>query len=280
MTMSLYHLGIGSSPLSPFRRQFSSSAESTGFSKSLSSAIAKDGAGDADDELSDQESADAKSSPGEDDDLTQDSRDILVDRLNDLLQHLSTGASLRGRDVTALHSKVDEMEKMLASDPPQKSVRYRRAQQRSSILQLASPLPVVRDSSSAETAEDEHHPDYWGFTVTPPKRQPIHRLAGPSSRQTMAEEPSVTDPDTPEKVEAKISSEVADRLVVEAEKLCTELNTVLKNLQDRREESDARPLGPFYAPILPLSSLANCSNSISTRCSLIEQRAQLQESWS
>lgn len=279
MTMSLYRLGIGSSPLSPLRRQFSSSFSNN----SASPAATRDGVAGADDELSEPDFS-SRDSPSnnedDDDDLTQDSKDVLVDRLNDLLKRLSAGGSLGGANITTLHAKVDEMEKVLASDHHKPS-RPTRVRQRPSILQLASPLPIVRSSSSPKTPEEQHHPDYWGFSRTPPRQQlasPFYERSSPAKRA----EQSLTNFQTEtldEEDEPRISSEVADSLVTEAEKLCTELSAVVKNLQDRREESDARPLAPLCQVLCPVHP-ANIWYSISTRCSLIEQRLQLSESWS
>lgn len=281
MTMSLYRLGIGSSPLSPLRRQFSSSFSNN----SASPAVTRDGGADADDELSEPDFRNRESWSGnedDDDDLTQDSKDVLVDRLNDLLKRLSSGGSLGGADVSTLHAKVDEMEKVLASDRHHKPSRLNRVRQRPSILQLASPLPIARADSSPQTPEEQQHPDYWGFSRTPPQQQlapPLSELFSPRDNAKDLSTHLQTQP-VDEEEEPKISSEVADSLVIEAEKLCLELSAVVKNLQDRREESDARPLAPFCR--VPFTQFVQLTLwcSISTRCSLIEQRLQLSESWS
>lgn len=282
MTMNLYRLGIGSSPLSPLRRQFSSS-----FSHNNNPAtLAKDRSADADDELSEEESetGDTSCDGDHDDDLTQDSKDVLVDRLNDILQRLSTGGGLGGANISILHGQVDEMEKVLASDHHKPS-RPKTPRQRPSLLQLASPLPIVRSSSGTKISDDAQHPGYWGFTSTPPSRQPVPPFSeGSSPVITATAVDQLFISTTPprfhgEDEESEMPSEVADSLVQEAEKLCKELNAVLKNLQDRREESDARPLAPFLPPLFPTCP-ANMLHSISTRCSLKEQKLQLNESWS
>ncbi|KAB5582730.1 hypothetical protein GE09DRAFT_1076213 [Coniochaeta sp. 2T2.1] len=282
MALNFFRLGIGTSPLSPFRRQFSSNFSNP----SVSPSVTREGTAEADDELSERESGNqgppSDENSGEDDDLTQDSKDVLVDRLNDLLKRLSSG-NLGGANITSLHAKVDEMEKVLASDH-RKPTRPDRVRQRPSILQLASPLPIVRGDTGPRTPEQQHHPDYWGFTRTPPRRQAGHAVSDvfTDTPDSISKEPSVADsrtehhdkPDVP-----KLSSDDADRLVAEAEKLCLELNTVVKNLQDRREESDARPLAPLCQPRSRFHPTNSCC-SISMRCSLIEQRLQLRESWS
>ena len=285
--MNFFRLGIGTSPLSPFRRQFSSN-----FSiPSVSPSITREGTAEADDELSELDYGNYEPPSDEDnedeDDLTQDSKDVLVDRLNDLLMRLSSG-NLGGANITTLHAKVDEMEKVLASDH-HKLMRPDRLQQRPSTLQLASPLPIVRGDTGlgnprTRTPEQQPHPDYWGFTRTPPRRQPDPPVSDvfADAPENTAREALITDsqPDYPDEPEVpKLSSDDADQLVAEAEKLCLELNLVVKNLQDRREESDARPLAPLCL-LLSICQSANFQSSISTRCSLIEQRLQLRESWS
>lgn len=260
MTLNLYHLGIGSSPLSSLRRQFSSSFSS----KRVSPVVTRDGAVEADDELSEDGFGNRDPSPGnegDDDDFSQDSQDVLLERLNDLLNRLSTGRSLEGANLTTLHAKVDEMEKVLSSDHHRKPARPGRVQQRRSILQLASPLPIIRGDGAPKTPEEQHHPDYWGFSKTPPRRQ----LAPVSSELSIAtdksKDMSLTGVQTPaaDRVEEpKVSSGAADILVAEAEKLCTELNAVVKNLQDRREESDARPLTAFC------QAFRRCSQSLTS----------------
>ncbi|KAK3387635.1 hypothetical protein B0H63DRAFT_470565 [Podospora didyma] len=130
---SLHRLGIGSpSPLSPLLRQFSTPPQNgnTNFRS-----VGRD---DADDELSeeddrhssgeddiDEDSSDPEH--GQDDDLAQDSKDVLIQRLSDLLQHLSTKGSTRGIQEAAilsgLHVKVDEMEEVMFAKGNAKSPR-------------------------------------------------------------------------------------------------------------------------------------------------------------
>lgn len=275
---------------------------------------------DADDELSDATENDNgiyenDGSSDEDADLTQDSKDVLMDRINDLLHRLAIGGSLKGENISSLHAKVDEMEKVLASDHG-KPVRPRSIRRTPSLMQLASPLPVIRRDSIADGADERHQErSYWGLPVTPNK--PLaHRFSEPSGPTTAIKDPFIEQQhvngyplgeglqrndesqqdgepqlddelyqdgehldeqqvDATDHEEVQIPSTVAEQVVHEAEKLCAELNTVLRNLQDRREESDARPLSNPPSPPHPLTS-----RSISTRCSSIEQKMQLEESWS
>lgn len=435
MTMSLYRLGIGSpSPLSPLRRQFSSSLSAR---NSPSSVLVKDGSVDADDELTDltgEQGLEAAEVEDDDDDLTQDSKDVLVDRLTDLLHRVS-GEPLHGDNISALHAVVDDMEMVLGDKEPRKPTRPKTASVSSPILQLASPLPVVRSNAAPKTTRQDlvlreapttptkqqsPQPQFSPFPSAAElasmtleefkawkQRQLDQRLKAPPKFDVPVESVPWAAPEVPndptevtdnftseveqpspqthfmhlpsaseldamsiEEIEAlerrfekwrlkrghslddpvdlpvrtkqqspqhqssplpnledldaltpaefgalekrildwrltirrpKIDSpaaavpriipqvpdedptEVADALVVEAEKLCAELNTVVKNLQDRREESDARSLVPFSIPLFfPSARLTFffSSHSICTRCSLIEQRVPLKESWS
>lgn len=259
MTLNLYRLGIGSLPLSPLRRQFSSSFSSQG----AFPAVTRDGAADADDELSEHDfggRAPSSDDEGDDDDLSQDSKDVLVDRLNDLLQRLSTSGSLEGANITTLHVKVDEMEKVLSRDHRHKPARPTSVVQRRSILQLASPLPIVQGKGAQRTPDEEHHPDYWGFSKTPPRQQLAPAYSELSIPQDESKDMALPGAQTsaPDKVEEPgISSKIPDIVVAEAEKLCMELKAVVKHLQDRREESDARPLAPFLSSPAPSPTIAN-----------------------
>lgn len=166
---SLHHLGIGSPlPLSPLRRQFSSPP-----------GIARD---DADDELSDDNDShdrlgvaggDTDSSgagrlelDSHDNNLTQDSKDVLVQRLSDLVQRLSTAANItlaasaiqQTAILGQLHAKVDEMEGVLlgeasggAGRKPRRTQphgRRRRAKPSRSPRPFPLPVPLLLPNSS------------------------------------------------------------------------------------------------------------------------------------
>ncbi|KUI57737.1 hypothetical protein VP1G_05036 [Cytospora mali] len=139
------------------------------------------------------------------DDVTQDSRDVLVQRLNDLAQRLSA-ADVRASDVGALHAQVDDMERVLSRGSRARSAS-RHSSSGTSELHKARPvllLPTHLHPSSVEQPE------------------PVAAAADATSGN-----------DSP-----KISSEMADRIVEEAEGLCAEMASVIESLQKRREESD------------------------------------------
>jgi hypothetical protein len=259
------------------------------------------GNADADDELSDPTEHDNgiyedEGSSDEDAELTQDSKDVLMDRINDLLHRLAIGGSLKGENISSLHAKVDEMEKVLASDHS-KPARPRGIRQTPSLMQLASPLPVMRRDSITDGADERDQGSYWGLPATPnkPLAHRFSELSGPTTaiKDPFIEqqhvngyplgkglqqndepqqdgEPQLEDEfhqdsehldeqqvDATDHQEVQIPSTVAEQVVHEAEKICAELNRVLRNLQDRREESDARPLSipPSIPPYRPLTYL-------------------------
>lgn len=76
----------------------------------------------------------------------------------------------------------------------------------------------------------------------------MHRTSSPKPKP----EPKAKPDTQPQPQPNTISSEMADRIVQEAEKLCAEMQQVVTSLQARREESDARPLHPpQYHPPSP-----------------------------
>lgn len=268
--MSLYSLGIGHSPLSPLRRQFTASTSSA-----LQIANA-----DADDELSDpvrpnEEASDQQESSSEDADFADDSKEVLMDRLNDLLHRLAVGGSIKGDNVSSLHAKVDEMEKVLASDHS-KPARPWSVRQQPSLMRLASPLPVLRRDSLTNGLDSRFN--HWSLPATPtqPPSQRSIELSGPvtAQKESFVEEPRDSgnkdpttndedqDIDGPKELarresdndssldhqllpqaqsdndEVETSSNIAEEVLFAAQKLCDELNHVLQDLQDRKQESD------------------------------------------
>ncbi|OTA57854.1 hypothetical protein K449DRAFT_398081 [Hypoxylon sp. EC38] len=115
-SLSLYSLGV--SPLSPMRRQFPSSL-------TRSSSLHP-----------------PEPDHSEQDDLVQDSKDVLVQRLNDLATQLSQQDHLKEDSVYGLHAKVDEMERVLS----RRDYPLRRTPQRS------------RPTSSSRN----EHERFWG----------------------------------------------------------------------------------------------------------------------
>lgn len=266
------------SPLSPLRPQFSGSlspspsAARRGSPSELDDTnhdtvglagqpkIEVDGI-EADDELASTTGSDSDITA---DDITQDSRDVLVQRLNDLAQRLS-GANVRTENIEALHAQVDAMEKVLSRRhrSPGRRAASSSSARRSTSLQPGGSrprslvLPAGGDGRDAlgimapmspswlkshfqrrlsthgdrpdETSElHKAGPVPMSIPIPPPARH--HQPA--SEQRLYPGEASVTSSSP------KISSEMADSIVLEAENLCAEMSTVIESLQKRREESD------------------------------------------
>lgn len=261
------------SPLSPLRPQFSSphssslSAARHGSPSELDDTnhdtvglaghpkIEVDGV-EADDEMASDSDLSA-------DDITQDSRDVLVQRLNDLAQRLS-GANVRTENIEALHAQVDAMEKVLSrrhrSPGRRNPSSSASSARRSASLQPGGSrprslvLPTGGDGRDALGIMAPMSPSWLKSHFQrrlsthgdrPDETSELHK-AGPvpmpipppryyqpaSGQQLQPAEATVTSSSP------KISSEMADSIVLEAENLCAEMSTVIESLQKRREESD------------------------------------------
>jgi hypothetical protein len=165
--MSLHHLGISHFPI--LHRQFSSPTH---------------------------DSFNSNPSP----DLTQDNKDIVIERLNDLVLRLSkpTSSSLDDRTVTALHSQVDRIEVLIRGAENGKIPDHRDADD------TRSPAPL---SVGGEDA-------FWG--PLSPARQVGMWLPQPRSP-------------VPDRAIMTAADELASRLAA-----------TINELRVRREESDVR----------------------------------------
>lgn len=213
---------------------------------------------EADDEMASTTGSDSDISA---DDITQDSRDVLVQRLNDLAQRLS-GANVRTENIEALHAQVDAMEKVLSRRhrssirrTPSASTRRSASLQPGGSRPRSLVLPAGGDgrdalgimapmSPSWLRSHFQRRPSTHGDR--PDETSELHK-AGPvpmpisssrhhqpaSEQQLQPAEATATFSSSP-----KISSEMADSIVMEAENLCAEMSTVIESLQKRREESD------------------------------------------
>ena len=265
------------SPLSPLRPQFSGSLN---LSPSPSAAgrgspsdrhdtnhdtvglagqpkIEVDGV-EADDEMASSTGSDSDITA---DDITQDSRDVLVQRLNDLAQRLS-GSNVRTENIEALHAQVDAMEKVLSRrhrspgrhHPSSSSARRSASLRPGGSRPRSLVLPAGGDGRDAlgimapmspswlkshfqrRTSTHGDRPDetselHKAGPVPMPIPSPRHSQPA-SELQLQPAEATVTSSSP------KISSEMADSIVLEAENLCAEMSTVIESLQKRREESD------------------------------------------
>ncbi|KAF3765845.1 hypothetical protein M406DRAFT_356082 [Cryphonectria parasitica EP155] len=224
------------------------------------------------------------------DDVTQDSRDVLVQRLNDLAEKLSTAASVRAASVEALHKQVDDMERTLrgAGSRDRSASRHssstrrdetdvrtgfgsRRRRRRKGSLQLppGGESPRGRDNSSLgimapmspswfmSRFQQQGRPSTAGREGPAAAVQNSQSLPVPSEITTSRQQrPPVERLDSADAgtstTPPRISSEVAETVVMEAEKLCSEMATVIESLRVRREESDH-----LHAVLIKREEMAN-----------------------
>jgi hypothetical protein len=148
------------------------------------------------------------SSPSQQD-LTQDSKDVLIERLNDLVLRLSTAQELEDGAVTAVHSQVDRIEMILRGEEKHKQPNHSRS---------GSGIPVPKDDP------------FWGpatptqsmkmrlpNTSTGGQRPPLHRNL------------------------QQVSSAKAKEMAQAAEDLASRMAVTLEEFQRRKEESDVGP---------------------------------------
>lgn len=236
--------------------------------------------------------------------VTQDSKDVLVERLTDLLQRLTestgddTGGSKRrsltrydAAEISALHAKVDEMEHVLASRSASASSaatggasagskRSRRRTRRPAVASdpfwaaTVTTPPWLRTRFASEMssgASSGVQPHVMSPVVVEDKHGEKH---GDGADETTNREPEYVAGTvdalglrTAPKPLATPSTEVS-QLVRDAESLCAELSALVASLNARREESDARDLPRAYR--MRLKALT-CADSIYTTYSLREQ---------
>lgn len=151
-----------------------------------------------------------ESSP--DEDLTQDSKDVLIDRLNDLVLRVSEEKSLEEGAVTAIHKEVDLIEVLMRGKSPKAS----RSGSRNSISQYLG----------VGGKEDEA---FWGPPT--PTRNSQRRL-----------------PDSWTRSHHKTASQSSDipiskalELASAADTLAEQLSNALLEIQARKEESTVCP---------------------------------------
>jgi hypothetical protein len=206
--LSLHHLGI--IPLSPLRRQFSSPLAQVSPPRHRGEA--------ADDDQAAGEDVDED----EDEDEDEDRKDVLVQRLNDLTQRLSSGAEVGDDLISVLHAKVDEMERVLAK---QKSLRRK---------PRSSRPPSIRQDGQSQSGE--RHDSFW---ASPSPSLVLSRVLDlPPSSPAAVDEP----PAKPPEAKSAMSLQDALRIASEAEMLNGQLSDLVTNLKARHEETEVRCL--------------------------------------
>lgn len=143
----------------------------------------------------------AESSP--DQDITQDNKDVLIERLNDMVSRLSKSSGLKNSVITAIHSEVDHIEVLMRDrEKPQKSDPF--------------------GFDGRETREDNR----WGPPMSPTR----------NVRMRFADIPH--SPLRPPPMSPSRAVEIAQA----AEVLSSKLEVTVLELQARKEESDVRYL--------------------------------------
>jgi hypothetical protein len=148
------------------------------------------------------------SSPSQD--LTQDSKDVLIERLNDLILHLSTANVLEDSAVTAVHSQVDNIEVLLRGEEKHQKPGHSRS-----------------GSGVSKVQEDD---PFWGpATPTQNIKMRLPDMAAENRRPPLHRN-------------LQMSPAKAIELAHAAEDLASKLCVTVEELQRRKEESDVRPL--------------------------------------
>lgn len=173
----------------------------------------------------------------EHEEIVRDSKDVLVQRLNDLAAQLSEQDHLKEDSVNGLHAKVDEMERVLATRNNSSRRRSQRSRPSSLILQ-----------SSTSSRDSLWGPPTPGQIMPNIPNIPLPTLQS-SSTQTTEETPSPSASRSEAVNESQMSSTQANRVVEIAQNLYKEIESVITSLRARQEESDARLISVTYVNI-------------------------------
>lgn len=180
-------------------------------------------------------------SPSVTSDVSQDSRDVLVQRLADLSTRLASATDLADADVTALHVDVDRMERILRG----KAAR---------VIESSRESPATpRRGSFSRTMSGLSNYDadgFWG--PTSPLRSPQRSSSALFASFSSPPSPDLTDRPSlrrshdrlaiamAEPVRKLETNSIAGReqlLAKEAEKLLERLTTALEELKVRKDET-------------------------------------------
>jgi hypothetical protein len=180
--MSLHHLGIAHFPV--LHRQFSSSI--------------------------------GKGPPesSQNQDITQDNKDILIERLNDLVALLSQNSRLEDSTVTAIHSGVDQIELLMRGrEPPSKAAQS------------------VSDGVDAKQSNENGEDIFWGPSMSPIRNIRL-RLSDKASNSSHSPHHC-----------PRMTSSRAIEIAKVAEDLSLKLAATMSELRVRKEESDVSYIG-------------------------------------
>ncbi|KDN66013.1 hypothetical protein CSUB01_00679 [Colletotrichum sublineola] len=149
------------------------------------------------------------------DNTNENTRDTLglIQRLNDLTQKLLAGEDVPETNISAMHGKLDEIESVLAGEPPQATPQPK-----------PKTWPIDAQSVEHESLWTSPSPSWFrsGLSEISPSFRSSFRRDTPSPEPTIEKKPAV---DT-------------FRIASEAAKLNSELETLVTNLKARQEESE------------------------------------------
>jgi hypothetical protein len=145
-------------------------------------------------------------------DIARDSKDVLVQRLNDLANRLLAEEALKDEDITTLHIDVDRMERVMKKTE--------------GVLQ-EEPFHERRSPSSIGTLRDHEDDLFWGPPFSP-SRKVTMRLPDSLVQTSHARLQRSLE----------MSPKKAVLLAQEADSLNDQLSRALKELQARKEESN------------------------------------------
>jgi hypothetical protein len=178
-------------------------------------------------------------------DLAQDSKDVLVQRLNDLALRLTTEENLRDEDVTELHNEVDRME---------------RAIQTSAWSHQNGNSVAGKSGGSIGSPWTQEEDSFW--SPFSPSRKVNMRL-----------------PDTPlmaSHSNLQKALEISPKKIVliaqEAESLCQNLRGTVQELQARKEEIDVRYFGILANNFYEADAFQHIHDLLVTRAEKAAQR--------
>ncbi|KAI1311664.1 hypothetical protein F5Y03DRAFT_391214 [Xylaria venustula] len=189
-SMSPYSLGM--SPLSPLRRQFSP--------PTLAPSSPLYPHSDADRRSPDD---------GNYEDVAQDSRDVLVQRLNDLVSRLTGEHHIKDESMHALHAKVDELESVLGAPAYSSKVGY-----------------DGRPGSNLSW-ESPHPTNLLPSDISPTRSSPSAKAKVDHQANTKARSRT-----------SNLTVAQAEQVIAEVQDLHKNLEVVISNLRDRQEETE------------------------------------------
>lgn len=212
--MSLQYIGISHFPV--LHRQFSSPA-STSF---------------------------VEASPSQD--LAQDNKDVLVERLNDLVLRLWKDSSLEDSIVSAIHTGVDQIEVLMKSREKQ----------------IEKNSPQIGGEAKILTEQPEDI--FWG------PRTPTRNI-----KMRFADSPN--SPIHSIRPKQQMTAQCAIKLAKEAEGLASRLSASVAQLQVRKEESDVSGLREAFCKRSLANIIQHIHDLLVTRAEAAAERILLLE---